>query len=208
MDNFIIETKDLLFNGIIEYKNIQIIKNQANFIVGKSGTGKSTLLRLFNGTLNPSSGKIFYLGNDINEVDTIALRQDILLISQSVFLFDTTIKENFRQFYDYRDLPQPSEDEIEYFLDLCSVPFSLDNDCTTMSGGERQRIYIAIFLSFKPKVLMLDEPTSALDKQNSNDVIENIISYCKKNDMTIVVVSHDGNITEKFADNIITIGDD
>ncbi len=208
MDNFIIETKDLSFNGTIEYKNIQIVKNKANFIVGKSGTGKSTLLRLFNGTLNPSSGKIFYSENDINEMDTIALRQEVLLISQSVYLFDTSIKENFRQFYDYRDLAHPSEEKMKYFLDLCNVPFSLDNDCTTMSGGERQRIYIAIFLSLKPKILMLDEPTSALDKQNSNDVIKNIIDYCKENEITIIVVSHDGNITEKFADHVINIGGD
>ena len=97
---------------------------------------------------------------------------------------------------------------MKYFLDLCSVPFSLDNDCTKMSGGERQRIYIAIFLSLKPKILMLDEPTSALDKQNSNDVIKNIIDYCKENEITIIVVSHDGNITEKFADHVINIGGD
>ena len=141
-------------------------------------------------------------------MDIIKLRKEVLLISQSVYLFDTTIGENFRQFYDCRELSQPSEEEMKYFLDLCCVPFSLDKDCTTMSGGERQRIYIAIFLSFKPKVLMLDEPTSALDKQNSNNFMENIISYCKQNEITLIVVSHDGNITEKFADNIITIGED
>lgn len=206
MNNIILQTKDLSFNGIINYNDIQIIENQANFIVGKSGTGKSTLLRLFNGTLSPSSGNILYLGNDIDTMDMIKLRQEILLISQSVYLFDTTIKENFRQFYDYRDLIPPSEEEMKYFLDLCLIPFSLDNDCTTMSGGEKQRIYIAIFLSFKPKVLMLDEPTSALDKENSNKVMENIITYCKVNEVTVVVVSHDTNITEKFADHVITIG--
>lgn len=208
MNDFIIETKELSFNGIINYNDIQIHRNKANFIVGKSGTGKSTLLKLFNGTLSPSSGNIIYSENNIDEMDIIKLRKEVLLISQSVYLFDTTIGENFRQFYDYRELSQPSEEEMKYFLDLCCVPFSLDKDCTTMSGGERQRIYIAIFLSFKPKVLMLDEPTSALDKQNSNNVMENIISYCKQNEITLIVVSHDGNITEKFADNIITIGED
>ena len=206
MDSFILETKNLSFNETIDYNDIQIFKNKANFIVGKSGTGKSTLLRLFNGTLSPSSGKIFYSGNDINEIGTIALRQEVSLISQSVYLFDTTIKENFHQFYDYRELTHPSEENMKYFLDLCSVPFSLDNDCTKMSGGERQRIYIAIFLSLKPKILMLDEPTSALDKENSNVIMENIIAYCKENEITIVVVSHDANITEKFADHIIVIG--
>lgn len=208
MDSYILETKSLSFNEFINYNDIQIIKNKANFIVGKSGTGKSTLLRLFNGTLSPSSGNIIYSGNNINEIDTIQLRHDVSLISQSVYLFDKSIRENFEEFYNYRDLTPPSENEMKYFLYLCCVPFSLDSNCTIMSGGERQRIYIAIFLSLKPKVLMLDEPTSALDKQNSNNVMENIIAYCKKNDITMVVVSHDGNITEKFADNIITIGED
>lgn len=208
MEDFILETKDLSFNEIINYKDIQIIKNKANFIVGKSGTGKSTLLRLFNGTLSPSNGIIYFLGKNSNEIDTVELRQGVLLISQSVYLFDVSIKENFEQFYNYRDLTPPTEEEMKYFLDLCCVPFPLENNCTNMSGGERQRIYIAIFLSFKPKVLMLDEPTSALDKQNSNNVMENVISYCKKNEITVVVVSHDASITERFADKVITIGEE
>lgn len=208
MEKIILSTKNLSFNEMIHYKDIEIIKNKSNFIVGKSGTGKSTLLRLFNGTLSPSSGNIFYLEKDISDIDTIILRQDVLLVSQSVYLFDTNIKENFRQFYNYRNLNTPSEEEMKYFLDMCCVPFSLDSDCTTMSGGERQRIYIAIFLSLKPKVLMLDEPTSALDKHNSQNVMENILSYCKKNDITIIVISHDTNLTDKFADNVISIGED
>lgn len=97
---------------------------------------------------------------------------------------------------------------MTYYLDLCSVPFSLDSDCTNMSGGERQRVYIAIFLSFKPKVLMLDEPTSALDKETGIKVIDNILTYCKKNEITVVAVSHDGDIIDKFADHIIAIGEE
>ncbi len=100
----------------------------------------------------------------------------------------------------------PSKEEMKYFLDICCVPFSLDSDCTTMSGGEKQRVYIAIFLSFKPKILMLDEPTSALDKENSANVMKNVLSYCTEHGITVVVVSHDSNITEIFADNILEIG--
>jgi putative ABC transport system ATP-binding protein len=208
LENIILRTKNLSFNNLIYYKDIQIEKNKANFIVGKSGTGKSTLLRLFNGTLSPSSGSIYYSENDISETDTILLRQELLLISQTVYLFDTSIKENFKQYYSYRDMTPPSDDEMKHFLNLCSVPFSIDSDCTIMSGGERQRVYIAIFLSFKPKVLMLDEPTSALDKQTSNEVIKNILDYCKNNEITVVAISHDGNLTDKFAENIITIGEE
>jgi len=208
LENIVLATKNLSFNEMINYKDIEIIKNKFNFIVGKSGTGKSTLLRLFNGTLSSSSGNIFYLEKDISEIDTIILRKEVSLVSQSVYLFDTSIRENFKQFYEYRDLNIPSEEEMQYFLDICCISFSLDSDCTTMSGGERHRIYIAIFLSLKPKVLMLDEPTSALDKHNSQNVMYNILSYCKKNDITVIAVSHDASITDKFADNVITIGEE
>ncbi len=208
MDKIILETKNLSFNKMINYNDIQIIKNKANFIVGKSGTGKSTLLRLFNGTLSPSNGDVYYSGKSISEIDTINLRHEILLISQTVFLFDVSIKENFKQFYEFRDLTPPTEEEMKYFLNLCSINFSLDSNCTTMSGGERHRIYTAIFLSFKPKILMLDEPTSALDKHNSINVIENILAYCKDNDITVIIVSHDANITDKFSDNTIVIGEE
>jgi putative ABC transport system ATP-binding protein len=75
-----------------------------------------------------------------------------------------------------------------------------------MSGGERQRVYIAIFLSFLPKVIMLDEPTSALDKENSTKVIQNIIAFCKEKGIVVIIVSHDNQIVEHFAENIITIG--
>ncbi|MBH1940593.1 ATP-binding cassette domain-containing protein [Mobilitalea sibirica] len=205
MESMIISTKDLSFNDIIHYQDVGIIKNQVNFIVGSSGTGKSTLLRLFNGTYSPSQGNVFYEGQDLNEIDTIELRKEILLISQSLYLFDLSIRDNFIQFYEYRGLDAPSEQEMRRFLDLCCIPFPLEQDCTTMSGGERQRIYIAIFLSFHPKVLMMDEPTSALDKENSQNVIHNVLSYCKENNITVIIVSHDPNITEQFAEHVITI---
>lgn len=206
MKNIIFETRDLYFNNQIHYQNLQIIKDKVNFIVGASGTGKSSLLRLFNGTLSPSSGEIYYQSNNILEMDTIELRKEVSLISQSVFLFDKSIRENFKLFYDYRGLDKPTDEMILDYLKLSQIAFPLDKDCTTMSGGERQRVYIAIFLSFLPKVIMLDEPTSALDKDNGFNVIKNVISFCKSKNITVVIISHDNNLTEAFGENIIRIG--
>ena len=93
LNEIIFETKNLSFNNMIQYKDIQIKEGKVNFIIGKSGTGKSTLLRLFNGTLSPSDGSIFYNGNDILQMDTITLRKEVLLISQSVYLFDESIED-------------------------------------------------------------------------------------------------------------------
>lgn len=202
----ILETKDLCFSNMIIYKDIKIPKDEVTFITGESGSGKSTLLKLFNGTLTQSRGKIYYNGKDTEKLDTIALRKEILLISQNVFLFDASIKDNFVKFYEYRGQTIPSDDEINKFLNICCITFSLDKDCTTMSGGEKQRVYIAIYLSFGPKIIMLDEPTSALDNKNTFTVIENILLFCKKNSSTVVIVSHDKELTERFAGNNIALG--
>lgn len=204
MDNIILRTSQLKFLNI-EYEDILLKENEISFIVGSSGTGKSSLLKIFNQTYSQSSGKVFYNGVDTENLNTISLRKEILLISQNVFLFDDTIKGNFKRFYEFRGEELISEKEMKEYLSICCIDFSLDDDCTTMSGGERQRIYTAIFLSFKPKILMLDEPTSALDSRNSKAMLQNIINFCKVNIITLIVVSHDNELTNEFAENIITI---
>jgi len=207
MEKIIFKTKDLVFNDFIQFPNLEIPKNQVTFISGKSGSGKTTLFKLFNGTLTQSSGDIFYNNQNILDLDTIQLRKEVLLISQSVFLFDGNIKDNFIKFYEYRDETIPNDSEIKYFLDICSLDFPLDKDCEKMSGGEKQRLYIAIFLSFKPKVILLDEPTSALDEENSHIVIENILSFSRKNGITLLIVSHDNDLANDFADKMVFIGE-
>ena len=204
MDNIILKTSQLKFMNI-EYEDIEIKDNEVTFIVGKSGTGKSSLLKIFNQTYSQTSGKVFYNGKDIDDLNAIDLRKEILLISQNVFLFDDTIKGNFKSFYEFRGEEVISDEEIKKFLSICCIDFSIDESCITMSGGERQRIYTAIFLSFKPKVLMLDEPTSALDSINSKAMLKNIIDFCKDNSITLIIVSHDNELTNEFAENIITI---
>jgi len=206
MENYIFQTRNLVFQDKIYYNDISIPANKVNFIVGRSGSGKSTLLRMLNGTLSQSSGEIFYKGTNLAQLDTIELRKKVSLISQSVYLFDLNIRDNFRMFYNYRNMPSPSDDVIRKYLELCNISFPLDKDCTTMSGGERQRVYIAIFLSFLPKVLMMDEPTSALDKESSQIVIGNVLNFCKEQGITVIIISHDGSLTKEFAENIIKIG--
>lgn len=205
MKKAIIQTKNLCFNSIIKYPDINIEKGKVTFITGESGCGKSSLLKLFNATYSQSDGQIFFNGKNTLDTDTIALRRDILLISQNIFLFDDTIKGNFKTFYNYREEKLISDEQIRYFLNLCCVPFDINANCQTMSGGEKQRVYMAILLSFSPVVVMLDEPTSALDSKNSYDVIKNILNYCKKKDITCIVVSHDAKITQTFAEDTIEL---
>ena len=201
----IISVSQVVFQSMIRYPNIKIAKGKTTFIHGPSGCGKSTLLKLINGTTSPDSGEIFYNGNNIENIDTIDLRREVLLVAQSVFLFTGTIEENFKKYYEYRDRDLPTKETMEKFLKICSAEFPLETRCETMSGGERQRVYIAIFLSFMPDVLMLDEPTSALDNTSSDIMMSNIKNFSKDNEMTTIVVSHYLTLAEKYGDEIIAL---
>lgn len=198
------KTSGLSINGI-HYQNLAFEEGQITFIAGPSGAGKTTLLKLFNGTVSPTSGEVYYNGANIEKLDTISLRREVSLVGQELYLFDETIRENFNRFYSYRELPPPSDETLEKFLKICGLNCSSSSTCSTMSGGEKQRVYLAIFLSFMPKVLLLDEPTSALDNQNSNLIFENIFRFCKENEITVIVVSHDLFLATKFAESIINL---
>ncbi len=200
-----LKTKNLAFKDFIFYDDIHIIKSKVNFVTGESGCGKSTLLKLFNRTENFSNGEILYKNSPICEIDSIKLRKEVKLISQTSFLFSGTIKENFTLFYNYCESTELTEEKMNCFLKLTEANFSLDTLCDNLSGGEKQRVYIAICLSMESETIMLDEPTSALDYNLSVKVLENIVSYIKETEKTLIIISHDNKLVEKFAENIICL---
>ena len=198
-------TQDLSFNGIIDYEDIQIPMGKVTFLTGESGSGKSTLLKMCNGIITPQSGRIFYRGQDVAHMDTIALRKNVSLVSQEVYLFDGNIRANFETFYHYRRLFCPTEDKIKEILEVCGLCFPLDKDTATMSGGERQRLYLAVFLSFLPETVLLDEPTSALDAATGRMVMSNIIAYCRERKINVVIVSHSKELVQEFSENTVVL---
>lgn len=192
---------------IKEYDDFTINKNEIVFVVGKSGSGKSTLLKLINNTLQMKSGSIFYKDTNILNIKPVELRRNIMMTSQENFLFDMTIKENFHEFYKLRDLENLTDDEIVKFLKIADFDVDINFDVEKLSGGEKQRVFLAIVLSMRPAVLLLDEPTSALDSNTAFNMMKNIVDYCKHNDITLVVVSHARNLVDEFADKTIDLGD-
>lgn len=192
---------------IKEYDDFSIDKNEVVFVVGKSGSGKSTLLKLINNTLQMKSGRIFYKDENILNIKPVELRKNIIMTSQENFLFDMTIRENFHEFYKLRDLEELTDEEITKFLKITNFDVDVNLDVEKLSGGEKQRVFLAIALSLNPEVLLLDEPTSALDNKTAFDMMKNIVDYCKHNDITLVVVSHARQLVDEFADKIIDLGE-
>ena len=192
---------------IKEYDDFSIDKNEVVFVVGKSGSGKSTLLKLINNTLQLKSGRIFYKDKNILNIKPVELRRNIIMTSQENFLFDMTIRENVYKFYKLRDLEELTDEEIATFLRITNFDVDLNLNVEKLSGGEKQRVFLAIALSLNPDVLLLDEPTSALDNKTAFDMMKNIVDYCKHNDITLVVVTHARQLVDEFADKIIDLGE-
>lgn len=120
-------------------------------------------------------------------------------------MFGGTIRENFDRFYAFREMVSPDDEQIMKMLSVCCLSFSPDKDCSVMSGGERQRMALAVSLSFSPKVLLLDEPTSALDGKTAEALLENLCAFCGETSADMVAVSHDANLTKAFSENTITL---
>ncbi|SHK06815.1 putative ABC transport system ATP-binding protein [Hathewaya proteolytica DSM 3090] len=204
MEN-IIKATGLKFLELVNYPDMCIKRGKMTFICGESGCGKSTFLRLINNTENSSGGFIEYDGRKIQDIDTIKLRREVLLASQEVYLFEGTIRDNFQQYYNYRGEQCIDEVNMKEYLSICCADFPLDTRCEIMSGGERQRVFMAICLSFMPKVLMLDEPTAALDEATSIKYFHNVKKFCGEHGITVIAICHNPKMVEIYADECITL---
>lgn len=204
-DSPILRTEGLRFLDKISYPDISVNEGEILSIEGPSGSGKSSLLRLFNATVSPSAGRVFYRGEPVESRNSIELRRELLLVSQAVWLFDESIEENFTRFHLYRESPAPTREQMRFWLSLAVADFALDRDCTSLSGGERQRVFIAICLSFTPRLLLLDEPTSALDAATGRTLMQNLSTCCRDKSSTIIFISHDRALSDEFAQKTISL---
>jgi ABC-type multidrug transport system fused ATPase/permease subunit len=200
-DDNIIEFRNVSFSyantdqTVINNLRFSIKKGERLAITGKSGAGKTTVLKLLSGMLRPSSGEVLFFGENINDIDSDNLHKHLGFIMQENILFNSTIKENL--FYAKTDA---SNSELET---ACQKAFIWDFIKTLpdgmetvigergikLSGGQKQRLILARqFLRGTNDIFILDEATSALD-QYSESIIQDAIGSIGK-DKTIIVVAH------------------
>jgi ABC-type multidrug transport system fused ATPase/permease subunit len=196
---------------VINELSLEIKKGDIIGIIGFSGEGKSTLMNIFTGLLQPDSGKIFVDGTDINE-NLRMWQKKIGYISQDTYLLDDNIRENICFGFDETEIKNDRLQKVLKEAQLDSFVQSLpDKELTVIgnfgsriSGGQRQRIAIARALYTNPELLILDEATSSLDLTNEEKIIEEMQQY--KTDKTIIIVSHRKNAL-KYCDKIYILKD-
>ncbi|MBR2807107.1 MAG: energy-coupling factor transporter ATPase [Oscillospiraceae bacterium] len=179
-------------------------------IIGRTGSGKSTLIRLFNGLQKASSGKLYIDGVDLTDkrTDLKAIRSKVGIVFQQpeYQLFAETVREDIA--FGPRNMGL-SEDEItrrvEEVAGVLGIEEILDKSPFELSGGEQKKVSIAGIISMEPDILVLDEPTAGLDPMSRRFIIEWLKKYLADDVKTVVIISHAMEDVVEIAENVMVL---
>ena len=177
--------------------SISLYSQQSVSVMGRSGTGKSTLLNILSTLLKPDAGSVKLLGEDVyklsnKKIETIR-RNDIGIIFQSHYLFKgMTALENIES----ATLLANTKVDRDIFK-MLEIENIINKKVGDISGGQQQRVSIARVLSKKPKIIFADEPTGNLDRNTADLVMEALNNYIKENKAALFLVTHDDEISKK-----------
>ena len=188
-------------NGV----NFHVKSGEFVVIVGPSGAGKSTILNMLGGIDQNDDGQIIIGGKDLSAMNnkelTLYRRYDIGFVFQFYNLIQNlTAKENVEIASQICKEPMDAEEALR----SVGLEDRMDNFPSQLSGGEQQRVAIARALAKRPKLLLCDEPTGALDYQTGKNILKLLQETCRKENMTVVLVTHNQAITP-MADRIIRV---
>lgn len=201
------EFHDVTFKDIIKIDELQINHNEVTCIIGPSGSGKSTMLKLINKLISPSSGYITYNGKDIANIDPVSYRRRVPMLAQNPLTFNGSIRDNLLIGRKFQDKDPVSDEILNKALASVKLDKSLSTDMENLSGGECQRVSIARLMLLDSQIYLLDEPSSALDDITEDFVIGTMVDMAKKENKTIIYVTHSSEISKKYSDRIIKIVD-
>jgi phospholipid/cholesterol/gamma-HCH transport system ATP-binding protein len=201
-------------NHVLVDFNLEINRGESVVVLGKSGSGKSVLIKCIIGLLKPDSGIIEMLGENMSdltneELDKIRARVGFLF--QSNALYDSmTIRENL-EFPLRRHWIEVSQDEIDKMvmeaLEDVDLAHTIDMMPAALSGGMRKRIALARTLILKPEIILYDEPTTGLDPMTGKEIIELMMLIKEKYNTTSLIISHDMNCVEQASDRVVILLD-
>lgn len=217
MENeYILETKNLNFKyqdgtKALNNINLKIQKGKKISVLGVNGSGKSTLFLNFNGVLKPSSGKVFYEGNEIkyNQASLQALRKNIGIVFQDPDnqLFSASVYQEVS--FGPMNL-KLEESEVRRRVDEALINTGMigfkDKAVHFLSYGQKKRVAIADIIAMNPEVIIFDEPTSSLDPKHSKQIVK-IFDELNEKGLTVILSTHDVELAYTWSDYIIVMKD-
>ena len=199
--------KNLKFKNILDIDDLHIEGNEVTCIVGKSGGGKTTLLKLLNNLISAEVGTILYKDKNIEKYNPLELRRNVVMLPQTTVMFSGSVRDNFEKTLLFTEKESADDEIYKGLLKKVGITHLLDADTLNLSGGEKQRIALARVLLLRPETLLLDEPSSALDDQTEDFIIRMVVDYSRETAGTLIMVTHSRSIAEKCANTIITLYD-
>jgi phospholipid/cholesterol/gamma-HCH transport system ATP-binding protein len=194
-----------VLNGI----NVEVFKGENLAVLGRSGSGKSVLIKIICGLLMPDSGTVNVLGQTVNtlsKLDLKALRQKIGFSFQSSALYDSmSVRDNlaFPLIRNKRNLSKTElQAAIEAVLNDVGLPQSINQMPAELSGGQRKRIGIARTLILKPEIMLYDEPTSGLDPMTCIDINHLILKVQTEYKTSSIIITHDLTCAKQTANKV------
>ncbi|SDX84563.1 putative ABC transport system ATP-binding protein [Acetomicrobium thermoterrenum DSM 13490] len=193
------------YKNILKIDKLQIPESKITCIIGESGSGKTTLLRLLNNLISPDEGSIFYKGRNIEDIDPIQLRREVVMLPQNPTVFSGSVKDNLLIGLEFAGKDEAGDEVLSEVLSMAQLDKPLSAIASELSGGEKQRLALARIMLLEPEVILLDEPTSALDEGTEERVIESVVEFAKRKAGTLIMVVHSKSIAQRFADVAVTI---
>ena len=191
--------------------NLKIESGSITGIIGHTGSGKSTLVRLFNGLERPTNGVVLLDGEDIwkepKKIGKIRFRVGLVMQYPEYQLFEETVKADIAFGPKNMGLAQEEIDErVEKYSSLVGLDKAvLEKSPFELSGGQKRRVAIAGIMAMKPDVLVLDEPAAGLDPEGRNNLFDAIEEYRKTENATVIIVSHSMEDMSERCDKIAVL---